>query len=287
MILGVDGLRLLGNRSGVGRVLEALLEGLGEVRHPFDEIRVYTPEVLDDSRGLPAGARNVIVPSHLAPGLWQQISLPRAARLDSVLLCPSYVAPVRPRCPTVLIHHGSYEGYPAAFPWFDRTKARILYAVSAHRATTVSTVSESSRRDMARFYCLDPATIHVIPDGVDTRRFRRLDHPARLFRWREQVLGADVPFLLHVGKPTRRRNLPALLEAFAEMKQHDGIPHRLVFVGTDLARSPVAAVVERLGLVGEVHTIGFSSHEELVVAYNAASLFVYPSSYEGFGMPVL
>ena len=61
------------------------------------------------------------------------------------------MAPIRTRCPILLVHHGSYEGYPEAFPWWPQNKARFANTLSARRATLVSTVSTSSKRDIIRF----------------------------------------------------------------------------------------------------------------------------------------
>lgn len=287
MILGVNGIRLVGRRTGVGRAVEAILKNMGRLPHPFEEIRVYTHAPVDPGVALPPGARNVVLPSRLPLGLWEQTVLPYADRASDLLLCPSYVATVASRPPTFLIHHGSYEAYPEAFSRYVRTKARLTYAVSAHRATAMSTVSEQSKRNIVRYYRVPAEKVHVVPEGVDTTLFRPTEDEEQLARWRREVLGADVPFLMYVGKPTRRRNLPALIEAFGRLKRADGIPHVLLLVGTELHGAPFREAVDRLGLHDAVRTVGFASHEDLAIAYNAADLFVYPSSYEGFGMPVL
>ena len=119
MILGVNGIRLVVKRSGVARCIEALLRSLDDVDHPFSEIRVYTPIPLDEDIHLPRGATNVVLPTHLPHALWEQVTLPRAHGRRGLLLCPSYVIPLFARCPTFLIHHGSYEGYPQAFDWWS------------------------------------------------------------------------------------------------------------------------------------------------------------------------
>lgn len=287
MILGVNGIRLLGKRSGVGRMIEAFLLCLDEIDHPFREVRVYSPRPLPDDVSLPGCARSVVLPSVLPLGLWEQVVLPRAHPAEALLLCPSYVIPLFARSPTFLIHHGSYEGYPQAFGWFARNKARLINSLSARNATVVSTVSHHSKRDIAHYYGLDPNKIHVVPEGVDCKLFRVLDEPERLAKWCQSRLGSTRPFILYTGKPTRRRNLPNLVEAFGELRRRSDVPHRLVLVGMDLPGSPLTPVVERLGLQDHVQSIGFLPHEEIVLAYNAADLFVYPSSYEGFGMPVL
>ena len=288
MILGINGIRLVVNRSGVARCTEALLRNLDELDHPFTDIRIYTPAPLDDRTYLPARATNVVLPSHFSLAVWEQVTLPRAHGRRGLLLCPSYVIPLMARCPTFLIHHGSYEGYPQAFGWWKLNKARAIYTLSAWLASGVSTVSESSRRDMVRYYWLPADRIHVVPDGVDTGLFRPIHDQEALSRWRTMMFGADIPCITYVGKPTERRNLSALIRAFAELKAKEYLPHKLLIVGADLpGTSPFRQVIAELGLEREVVIRGHVSHEEMVYVYNAAALFIYPSSYEGFGMPVL
>lgn len=287
MILGINGIRLVVKRSGVARCIEALLRCFGELEHPFGEIRVYTPRPLDADIYLPANAVNVVLPSFLPFAGWEQFVLPKAHGSRNLLLCPSYVIPLVARCPTFLIHHGSYEGYPQAFDWWTRNKARAIYALSARRATAVSTVSEYSKRDMVKFYGVKPDKINVVPEGVDTKVFRSVDDPARMSEWRVKIFGEDVPFVVYVGKPVERRNLSALIRAFAELKK-EKLPHKLLLVGAGLpGDSPFRRVIEELKIQNEVFVLDYVTHEEMFLVYNAADLLAYPSSYEGFGMPVL
>jgi glycosyltransferase involved in cell wall biosynthesis len=130
-----------------------------------------------------------------------------------------------------------------------------------------------SRRDMARFYGLKPEKIHVIPEGVDTAHFRPLGDASKAAAFRQRIFGADVPFIIYVGKPTERRNLTPLIRAFARLKREKKIPHKLLLAGT--------------ALNDEVVALGYVNHDDMVIAYNATDLLAYPSSYEGFGMPVL
>ncbi len=288
MILGINGIRLVVGKSGVARAIEAILKYMEKLKHPFSEIRVYTPKPLGKDVYLPPIAENIVLPSRLPYALWEQFILAKAHGSRDLLLCPSFVIPLLAKCPTFLIHHGSYEGYPQAFSWWTRNKARAIYTLSAKLATSLSTVSEHSKRDMVRFYGIEPEKIHVVPEGVDTEVFQPIKDNVSLAEWRVKIFGSNVSYILYVGKPTERRNLSSLIRAFNSLKRENGIPHKLLLVGTALpGTSPFRQVVEELNIENEVFTLEHIEHDEMVLAYNASDLLVYPSSYEGFGMPVL
>jgi glycosyltransferase involved in cell wall biosynthesis len=288
VILGVNGIRLVAPRSGVARMIEAVLRCMGTMDHPFDSIRVYTPSPIPEDVQLPSIATNVVVPSRFGPALWEQIALPRAHGRRGLLFCPSYVSPMIAACPTFLAHHGSYEGYPQAFGTFTLAKARFAYALSAWRATGVSTVSEFSRQDMHRYYWIPLERVHVVPEGVDTSNFRPIADRAQVDAFRREYLGADAPYIAYVGKPTERRNLTPLLHAFARLRRERGLPHKMLIVGAGLpGTSPFRQTIRDLQLDDDVVVRDYASHKEMPFVYNAADLFIYPSSYEGFGMPVL
>lgn len=288
MILGVNGIRLVGKRSGVGRAIEAILRCMGELDHPFSEIRVYTPQPIDKDIQLPANVTNVVLKTQLSNALWEQLVLPKAHGSKNLLFCPSYVLPLAATCPTVLVHHGSYEACPHAFSWWVLNKARAIYTLSAWRATVVSTVSELSRKDMVRFYGMKPDQIHVIPEGVDTSLFKRVQDQGLLRNYRARIFGSDVPYIVYAGKPTERRNLTNLIRAFGRLKREKKIPHKFLLAGTGLpGNSPFRQTISDEKLETEVVTLDYVDHADLVLTYNAADLLTYPSSYEGFGMPVL
>jgi glycosyltransferase involved in cell wall biosynthesis len=285
--LGVNGIRLVTPISGVARYIENILRCWGEMDHPFSDVRVYTPAPLGQQVKIPPSYHNIVIPSRAPYWFWEQSHLARAHGRDGVLFCPSYVAPLRTKAPILLIHHGSYEAYPQAFGWWTRQKSFYAYMLSARRADRLVTVSEQSKRDMVRFYGLPASKIHVIPDGIDPSIFRPIKDQAVLSAFRKRVLGEDSPFILYVGKPVRRRNVPAMLQAYARLLTTGRTTHRFLLIGCDLPGISIAPLVRDLGLERHVTLVGHASHETIALAYNASSLLVYPSSYEGFGMPVL
>jgi glycosyltransferase involved in cell wall biosynthesis len=286
MKLDVNGLRLVGSRFGVGRYIEYLFRNWTELEAPFDRVQLFTPRDLDDPIPLPGFVDHRVVPTSRSSGYWEQAVLPRRHHAGDLLFCPSYVAPLAARGKVVVTHHGSYEALPSAFSLPQRIKARLLYQASARRADRIITVSESSKRDIVSYYRISPDKIEVIPQGVDPA-FRPLKDPERLSRVRDEYVGSDRPIVLFVGKLTARRNIPQLVEAFARLRREHAIPHALLLVGANSAAHDLVRIAADAGVTADVFHREFASHEELVELYNAADIFVYPSSYEGFGVPVL
>jgi glycosyltransferase involved in cell wall biosynthesis len=284
--LDVNGLRLTGRRFGVGRYVEYLFRNWTTLEPPFEGIRLFTPREIERPFELAPFVDHRVVSTRRSNGWWEQAVLPRLHRSTDLLFCPSYVVPLTARGKIVVTHLGSYEAMPSAFPLRERVKTRLLYQLSARKADVVITVSQSSREDIVRYYRVAPEKVVVIPLGVDPA-FRPLDDPVRAREARVRLLGADRPFVLFVGKLTRRRNIPELVEAFARLKRDRGLPHALVLVGQNTAGHDLAALASSHGIDGDLVAREFEEHDTLVELYNAAELFVYPSSYEGFGIPVL
>ncbi len=286
MNLDINGIRLTGRRFGVGRYIEYLLRCWDAIERPFDEIRVLTPGELDGTFELPAFVDHRIVRTRLPNAYWEQVVLPRRHRASDLLFCPSYVAPLAARGKLVVTHLGSYEAIPSAFPWHERLKTRLLYQASARKADLVITVSESSKADIVKYYDVAPAKIEVIPLGVDPK-FRPLGDSFDRAAVRARYFGTDRPYVLFVGKLTRRRNIPELIGAFARLRAEHGLSHGLLLIGADTGDQDVPRLASESDVADVVVHREYEDHDALVEAYNAADLFVYPSSYEGFGIPVL
>lgn len=287
MRLGVNGLRLTGRRLGVGRYVEYLLRYWPTLQHPFEEICVYTPEPLTEPLPLEDPVRLRLLGPRMPAGVWEHLVLPLRKPRDDLFFCPSYVVPLLTRSrPLVVTHLGSYEAIPGAFPWWERTRAHALFRHSCRRADVVITVSESSRRNIIRFYGIAEERIRVIPLGVDDL-FQPLADERRLELRRHGYFPDGRPYILFVGKLSARRHIPELVEGFARLVRRAHLPHGLVLIGPDSSERNTQRLAARLGVEERVVHRPFASHAELVEAYNAAELFIYPSEYEGFGIPVL
>jgi len=287
MVLAVDAHRLCGQRFGVGRYLEYLLRHWAALRHPFGDIRLFAPCRLEpDGLGGGAGLRAHAVGGGFPLLLFHNVLLPYHARQADLLFCPAYFAPIAYRGRYVVTHHGSYEAIQHTFPWWHRYRYGHFYGLAARRAHTVITVSESSKRDIVRFYAVDPARVRVIPVGV-SEPFTSVRDEAAIGRWRVELGIGGAPVVLYVGTLARRRCIPELLRAFAAVKAARRLPHVLVLAGANPLRLPLAREAARLGLGSALRHLPYVNHDRLPSLYHLAELFVYPSTYEGFGVPVI
>jgi len=180
----------------------------------------------------------------------------------------------------VVMHDALLEVLPGAFSRRALMR-RGLYRRSARRAALVLAPSEASKRDLERVYGLEPARVEAIHLGVDDRFRRASEDDARRVRG-VYSLGAR-PVLLFVGKLSKRRNLPDLVRAVAALHSD----HVLVLVGEDHLGLALEDVGREAGIGDRLRVLGFVPDNDLPALYRAAEIFVYPSDYEGFGIPVL
>ena len=286
--LGINGWRIHGQRTGVGRYL------LNVVRHwtreavgdRFAEVTIYTARPIDRAEvPLPDNVREVVLRSDRPMLVWENLRLGPAAT-DDVLFCPSYSRPLRARGRTVVATADAVSVlHPELFPPAVRLFYNPLYGWSARHATRVVAATEASRQDIARGWGVPLDKIRAVP-LAPAEVFRPLDDPAAVAQARARHVGGGAPFFLFVGKLSGRRSLPPLLEAFAELKRA-GSPHKLLLVGLNPRQIDVARLTTELDVADHVKHAGYVTDEELVALYNAAEAFVMPSVYETVSLPVM
>jgi glycosyltransferase involved in cell wall biosynthesis len=274
VILGVDASRAVGDRTGVGRNVIYLLRGWAGQDFPFERIRVFTPGPLDD---VPDHPRiDVEVLARRGGGLlWQATSLRRAAADVDVLL-GHYSLPPGWSGRGVVYNLGILGGRHRLHGLRTRARARH-FRESARRAEVVIANSESTKADLVRFYELDPDKVEVVwPGAAPEFRPARPGDEETIGDAVEQALGVrDARYLLFVGKLSARRNVPALIDAFAVVRESRP-DLRLLIVG------PNTAGVEIRDVGGAVRHVEFLDHDLLAPLYRGARAFVLPTEQEGF-----
>jgi glycosyltransferase involved in cell wall biosynthesis len=197
-----------------------------------------------------------------------------------------YAAPVRrPTGVRVVqtVHDLTPLLFPEGFTMRQRVVFRTAFALAA-RADRIVAVSENTRRDLRRLLSIPTAQVEVIPPGVDAVYDESLPREEAARRVQD-LHGVRPPYLLHVGGYDRVKNLEIVLAATARLRR-DGMPHRLVVAGEPgEAWEGFRREVEGFELGDRVVATGFV--EDLVPLYRAADVLLYPSRYEGFGLPPL
>jgi glycosyltransferase involved in cell wall biosynthesis len=215
------------------------------------------------------------------------LALPKAIRHDKLdVFHAQYVLPPFTRCKTlVTIADLAFEHYPESFPAVQRARCKWMIPSAARKADHILTVSEFSKRDISERYKISPDKITVTYHGTD-ERFAPVD-PSRAREDLARKYQVSGPFLLYVGRIQARKNLIRLVEAFATLKKR-GAPHQLVIVGkSDFQAKQLVAKIAELGLRNDVVFPGYVPNNDLPVFYSAAEAFVFPSLFEGFGLPVI
>jgi glycosyltransferase involved in cell wall biosynthesis len=217
------------------------------------------------------------------------MDLPLRLRQDRPdLLHVQYTGPLFSRVPLVVsVHDVSFLEYPQYFTRFRANQLKITVRRTAERAAAVLTPSEFSRTAILKHYRLDEGKVVVVPNAVSLE-FRPIDRKTAQAAV-ERKFGIPGPFVLTVGDLQPRKNHLGLLKAFEEVvRAHPHLKHALVFVGKETWYSKdLHRAVQQSGVAQRVHFTGFVEDADLVQFYGACELFVFPSFYEGFGLPIL
>jgi len=215
--------------------------------------------------------------------------IPRLLRRDRPnLLHVQYTAPVVCSVPVVVsVHDVSFLEHPEYFTSFRANQLRYTVRRTVRTAARVLTPSEFSKRRILDAYGLDEEKVVVLPIGVSSA-FRPVARE-NAQRWAKATLRLPVPFVLTVGDLQPRKNHINLIHAFEKLLQaHPQLPHHLVIVGKETWYAPtIRAAARRSSASNRIHFTGFVSDDDLLKLYGACDLFVYPSFYEGFGLPIV
>ena len=219
--------------------------------------------------------------------LWEQLVLPRATRQihSDILHATAFVAPVLHPCPTVVtIYDLSFALFPQYFRGFNQAYLRAGTRWSAQHATRLIAISDHTRRDIQRLYDVPLERIDVAYPGVD-ESLRPID-PAALDRFRREK-NLPIKFLLFLGTLEPRKNLVMLINAFAQFKRACPDGQLVLAGGVGWLADEVFAAIEASGVKDSFMLPGFVKTEEKALWLGSATAFVYPSIYEGFGLPPL
>lgn len=286
MRVGLDARKL--RDFGIGTYLRGLLRELPALWVP-GELVIYLPTEAERRASPLAGVPGVtLAVEPAAPySARELVALPlQMARHRLALFhAPHYVLPPLRPCPAVVtVHDLIHLRFPEQLPSpLASLYARVMFRIAVRSARLIIAVSEATARELGERLGVPPARVRVIPNGVDDR-FRPAADPAGLTPLLAR-LGLERPYLLFVGNPKPHKNLPRLLDAFAGLDPKLG---RLVLAGIpERDREAVSRAVAARGLGERVRVLGVLGEEAMPALYQGAELLVFPSLWEGFGLPAL
>ncbi len=275
------GCRLTGNEVYVRN----LLEGLACIDCEADLIAYVGCQ--EASKVISDGFRTRCVSPN--PLLRLGFDLPRQILRDRPnVLHVQYTAPLICPVPVVAtVHDVGFLERPEFYPAARRMQLRATVRRTVAQAARVITGSEFSREAIVRAYPWAAKKTVTIPDAA-SRTFRPLRRDAAR-RYVRSRFGVPAPYLLSVGDLQPRKNQAGLIRAFVEMlRAYPHLPHRLVLAGKGGWRAEEVRNAARDSAMPErIHFTGFASDEDLLQLYNACEFSVFPSHYEGFGLPVI
>ena len=272
MRIAIDMQATVGQATGFGRYVSQITRALKKIAPAdikFSEIKVIK--------------RNLRTPSRI---LWDQVGLPIAAsfKRPDVLFVPAFSAPILwPGKMVVACHDLIGRLFPENFSrsaklyWHDLLPKALKYA------DQIITISNASKKDIVRLLKIPESKVSVTPLAADPK-FRPCQDQNEITRIK-RTYNLPRPFCLAVGTIEPRKNLPFLVEAFARSKRND---HDLVIVGKKgWDTETLERNIQKLHLNERIKILEYVPEEDLVVILSSATALLFPSLYEGFGLPIL
>jgi glycosyltransferase involved in cell wall biosynthesis len=274
---------------GIGTYVRNLLRHLSRLDHDTEYVLICRAAdcALVDEFG-----ENFRAVAETAPAysLREQLRIPLDLRREGIDLfhAPHYVLPPLAPCKAVVTIHDCIH---LRFPQYLPNRLAYAYARSSlwfatHRSNRVLTVSEASKRDILRYYRVPEKKIDVIYNAID-ERFGEIPTAEEVERVRERYQLND-PFVLYAGNIKPHKNLERLIEAFHTLRRDGPETVKLLIIGDEISKyAALRRAVHKYKLHKHVRFFGFVPDKTLAILYRLAGVFVFPSLYEGFGLPPL
>jgi glycosyltransferase involved in cell wall biosynthesis len=274
---------------GIGTYIRNLVRHLARIDRSTEYVLIVQPADIEIAAELGENFRAVPDWSG-AYSIREQLTIPLDLRREQIDLfhAPHYVLPPLTPCKSVVTIHDCIH---LRFPQYLPNRLGYVYArsslwIATHRSNRVLTVSETSKRDILRYFRVPEAKIDVIYNAID-ERLGEAPTDAEMAQVRERYQLND-PFVLYTGNIKPHKNLERLIEAFNTLRR-GGLEHvQLLIIGDEISKyAALRRAVHRHKLHKHVRFFGFVSDKTLASLYRLASVFVFPSLYEGFGLPPL
>ncbi|MCX6806778.1 MAG: glycosyltransferase family 1 protein [Candidatus Berkelbacteria bacterium] len=277
MKIGIDASKLsVLQKTGTEYYTKELINQLILLDRKNDYI-LYSKEQIDFS--LPSNFQNQVISM---PYLWTKIGLSAKMLVSSPdkLFIPAHIMPIFHPKTIVTFHDIAFEKFPECYSVFQRWYLKNFAKNIVKKATKIIAVSNSTKKDLIEYFNCPKEKIEVVYHGYDNKIFKPVTKP-------KQIVNGE--YLLSVGRIEKRKNIITLVKAFLNIKK--SYPKiKLVLVGQEgYGYQDIRSTIKSLpkDIQKDIVTLGYVRKEDLPSLYANARIFVFPSKYEGFGMPIL
>lgn len=291
MRIGINSLFLVsGKGGGIERYLRGLVGGLKKIDKK-NEYFIFTNRNCRGAFGFGENFHEIYcdVSAVFRPAkiLWEQFVLPwqlKRHKID-ILLSAGNTAPVAHRCPSVAIIYDMIPFIrPEGFNTIELLALKTLFSLTAKTSSKIITISKSSQEEIVKRLKVSPDKVEIVYGSCD-EYFKPVGDKGRS---ELQKYGISGEYILYVASSRPYKNIDGLIKAYRIMKERHHMGHKLVVVGlAGRAYPELMKLVKESKLEGDVIFCGFVNDEDLPLLYSLSYVFVYPSFYEGFGLPIL
>jgi glycosyltransferase involved in cell wall biosynthesis len=285
--IGIDARKL--HDYGIGTYIRNLLRELAKLDQRTEYVLLTKPQHMNVAQTLGENFR-AVPDSSGQYSIAEQISVPFAVRRERLDLfhATHYVLPALTPSKSVVTIHDCIH---LMFPEYMRHRLGYVYAraslyTAVHKSDRIFTVSEQSKRDILKFFNVPPDKIIVTPNAIDDR-FSVPPSEEHVVQTRERYQLSQ-SYLLYVGNIKPHKNLERLIEAFHLVRSQGRSELELIIIGDEISKlQSLRRAVHKYDIHRSVRFLGYVPDKTLAVLYRLASVFVFPSLYEGFGLPPL
>jgi len=286
MRIAFDARPLTENKAGIGRYTDQLIRAIIKLA-PDNEYFLFSNR---DIHFAAVENCHLIKKGGMMGNIWLQLVLPGLLKTYGIdlLHSPMYLMPLATNLPTVItVHDLVYRVFPETTNWKNRVALQAVLPCSIKKARRIIAVSENTRKDILKYYPNASPKIKVIPLGCDERYTmasdQDFDNP------QNSLPGLPKHYILTVGTLEPRKNLVRLFQAYKLLRQNfPELKQKLLVVGArGWQFADILTELQTLGLSEQVILTDYVPDEKMPLIYHRADLFVFPSLYEGFGLPPL
>ena len=294
MLIGIDASRAsIAQKTGVEYYSASLIEWLAKVDNFLirsgkeNNYLLYTPAALEgDLANLPSNFKEIVIPFSR---MWTHIrlSFELMLRPPDLLFVPAHVLPViHPKKTVITIHDVAFNYFPEAYS--DRARNYLEWSTkyAVRHATKIIAISESTKKDLIKFYKARPEQVQVIHNGYDDL-FLAFNPDKKIYESILRRMKIERDYLLFIGRIEKKKNVINIIRAY-ELVREGGFDCQLVLAGKlGFGSIDILRAIEKSRYGDDIILPGYVSEEDSMYLMHGTKVFVFPTLYEGFGLPVV